>query len=317
MWTMTAEGLRTPFRTPFRTPLRCWTGLCVWVWAVLVLVSNGDGAVADPKCQTEIKVRRHTVYEASVGQKLRINCTVEFCEGPPPPVYWYKLENSEVLVNVSRIRHLETEWRMEKHLGGVSLLVFGGVLSSDSGIYQCESGNALSHYINVSISGSAAARPNVTSQTDRNWSTLQPYMYCAAGIMGMVVMVIAVSVLSMRGCKGKAQAECQTEAQYMVIPMVETPYPPPRPSALHPPVWPTPQDEDPAPPAQRHDDHVYGKVENDRERRQRGGTTEEGAGSVVYAALNHQAGAGAGPGAGPRPRRAAEETSEYASIRVS
>ncbi|XP_029986293.1 uncharacterized protein btla isoform X4 [Sphaeramia orbicularis] len=268
MWTMTAEGLRTPFRTPFRTPLRCWTGLCVWVWAVLVLVSNGDGAVADPKCQTEIKVRRHTVYEASVGQKLRINCTVEFCEGPPPPVYWYKLENSEVLVNVSRIRHLETEWRMEKHLGGVSLLVFGGVLSSDSGIYQCESGNALSHYINVSISG-------------------------------------------------KAQAECQTEAQYMVIPMVETPYPPPRPSALHPPVWPTPQDEDPAPPAQRHDDHVYGKVENDRERRQRGGTTEEGAGSVVYAALNHQAGAGAGPGAGPRPRRAAEETSEYASIRVS
>ncbi|XP_071320381.1 uncharacterized protein [Trachinotus anak] len=291
----------------------------------MVLTLNADSE--DSVCVPGIKVRRNTAYEVVLGQDLILNCTVVFCNSSPPAVSWYKVEGSiNVPINVSSSSHIKAEWKELSHSEGVLHLIFQNILSSDSGLYRCGSGNDISHKINVSVSGvgeftTVRWENNTTSTTSNPEITenILMYVYPAAGIVTVVIVVIVISIISLRGCKGKSKKETQTENQYMAIPMVEQPLP-------HVSLQPSPRESPSVPPSRRStrrkrpssqpnelldNEHVYDRVK-DRER-QRNAVEDEGS-SVVYAALNHQLPPGA---AAPRTWRPQEEFSEYAAIRVS
>ncbi|XP_029300621.1 B- and T-lymphocyte attenuator [Cottoperca gobio] len=309
---------------PIMRPNHRRTILQVSLWAALLLTLKADNEDSD--CEVETKVPRDTYYEAFLGEDLRINCTVAFCDDSPPTVSWYKREENDVRVNVSSSSHITTEWKLFSRLEGGLFLIFQKILRNDSGVYTCRSGGSVSHNINVSVHGE---RERSTSVNETEESSLDSnptvdvwlYMYSAAGILALVVMVIIISVVSMRGCEGKSKEETQTENQYTAFPMVEQPFPHARPQ-------PSPRGSPSAPPSRRSfrtktppsqpnelplprdNEHVYGKVQENRERR--GNTAEEETSSVVYAALNHQLPARAAA----QPRRPKEEPSEYAAIRV-
>lgn len=123
-------------------------------WIKLICVCcHFPFADEDSNCEVQIKVRRNTVYEAFLGNILRINCTVGFCNSSPPTVSWFKHEKTSVPVNVSSSSHIKTEWKALKHLEGVSYLVFQNIHSNDSGVYYCQSGLMVGHIINVSVHG--------------------------------------------------------------------------------------------------------------------------------------------------------------------
>ncbi|KAK9523910.1 hypothetical protein VZT92_017793 [Zoarces viviparus] len=304
-------------------PNHRWAVLHVFILAGMLLTLKADGEYSD--CEVELIVNRDIVYEAFLGEELRIHCTVEFCSDSPPPVFWYKSERTNVPVNVSSGSHIKTEWTLLKHLKGKSFLIFQKVRRNDSGAYQCRVGGSVSHFINVSVHGEGT---NVTKNNDTNRGTsdqespkdLWLYMYFAAGIVAFVIIVIIISVASMRGCKGKSKSkkETQTENQYMAIPMVEQPFlhaspqPLPRgsPSGRRSTRRKTPPSHPDESPSPKDNAHMYGKTRGDRERREV--AAQEAGSSVVYAALNHLRPAAAAA----RPRRPREETSEYAAIRV-
>uniref|UniRef100_A0A3B4TM01 B- and T-lymphocyte attenuator-like n=1 Tax=Seriola dumerili TaxID=41447 RepID=A0A3B4TM01_SERDU len=299
---------------PVMRPNRYWTVLNVSILALLVLALNADSE----DCETVIKVQRNTLYEAFVGQEFTMNCTVSFCNSSPPSVSWHKVDQPIDPVNVSSGSHIKTEWKELSHSEGTSYLIFQKILVSDSGLYQCRGGDGVSHNINVSVHGS----PTPTPQLPEN---ILMYVYPAAGIVTLVVIVIVLSIISMRGCKGKTKKETQTENQYMAVPMVEQPFP-------HASLQASPRQSPSAPPsrrstrrstrrnapssqpneAPRDNEHVYGEVKEDTERGRN--VVEDEGSSVVYAALNHQPPPGA---AAPRQWRREEEFSEYAAIRVS
>ncbi|XP_026220282.1 B- and T-lymphocyte attenuator-like [Anabas testudineus] len=204
------------------SPNQCWIILHVSILAGLLFTLNADSE--DSKCETEIKVRRNTIFKAVVGQELRINCTVVFCNNS---VSWYKVEKTAVPVNISNDSHIKTDWKSLTNVEGISFLMFRNILSSDSGLYGCQSGGSVSHTINVSVHDIAETTTdlwnNTTTQTTNGNSEddkddLWMYIYCAAGIVGFVVLVIIISVISMQGCKGKSKKKTQTDNQYMEFP---------------------------------------------------------------------------------------------------
>ncbi|XP_034072878.1 uncharacterized protein LOC117546674 isoform X2 [Gymnodraco acuticeps] len=292
-------------------PNLCCTILHVCIWAELLLTLN-----ADDECYIETRVHENTSYKAVVGERLEIKCGVAICGEAPPTVDWFKLlwferEQTDVPVNVSSSSHINTQWELINKSEGISFLVFPKIRLNDSGVYQCKSGGSSSHYIYVFVNGSTHSEPKVDS-----WM----YLYFAAGIVPFIIIVIIISVVSMRGCKGKSKKETSSENQYMAIPMVEQPLhhgrlqPSPRgsPSAspcrrslwtktppLQPNELPLPRDNYP----------VYRMITRDRERQRN--TAEEEGSSIVYAALNHQL-----PARAARPPRPTEEQSEYAAIHV-
>ncbi|XP_018546134.1 B- and T-lymphocyte attenuator isoform X7 [Lates calcarifer] len=294
---------------PIMRPYYCWTVLYVSILAALVLTLNADSKTSE--CETSIKVRRNTVYQAFVGQDLRINCTVSFCNNTQP-VSWFKLENGTDSVSVNKNSHIKTEWKPSDHLEGTSYLIFQKILSNDSGVYRCRSGGSVSHNINILVSASTTSSPEPREN-------LLMYVYCASGILAFVMIVIVISVISMQGCKGKSKKETQTENQYIAIPMVEQPFqdvglqPAPRESPSAPP--PRRSTRRKAAPSQlpRNNERVCDGIKENRERQRNVEEEEEEGSSVVYAALNHQL----PPGAAARPWRPQEEFSEYAAIRVS
>ncbi|XP_033956010.1 B- and T-lymphocyte attenuator-like isoform X2 [Pseudochaenichthys georgianus] len=285
-------------------PNLCCTILHVCIWAELLLTLN-----ADDGCLIETRVLRNTSYKAVVGEQLEIKCGVAFCKEAPPTVDWIKYEKTDVPVNISS--RIKMEWGSINKSEGISFLVFPNIRLNDSGVYQCKSGESNSHYINVFVNGSTHPEPTVNSWT---------YMYFAAGIVPFIIIVIIISVVSMRGCKGKSKKETSSENQYMAIPIVEQPLhhgclqPSPRGSPSAPPCrrslrTKTPPLQPNELPLPRDNYPVYRVITRDRER-QRNMAEEEGS-SIVYAALNHQP-----PARAARPPRPTEEQSEYAAIRV-
>ncbi|KAG7504082.1 B-and T-lymphocyte attenuator-like [Solea senegalensis] len=286
---------------PIMRPNICWNYLHVSILVVLLLTANTDSEGSD--CSPDIRVRRHTAYEILVGRDLVINCTVVFCSSPPPAVSWLKMH---VPVDVSNQSHIKTEWKLFKELEGVSYLIFQKIRSNDSGLYQCRSASDMGHAINVSVRGGGGGElSNVTWKNNTNSTDFRGtspeiwmYVYSAAGIGAFVFLVIVVSVILMRGCKGKTRKEAQSENQYVAVPMVEELSPRQSPS-----------DQSNVSTPQRHNKCAYGEVKQNRERPR---PAAEDGGSVVYAALNHHL----PPGAAPRPQRNQEESSVYAAIRV-
>uniref|UniRef100_A0A8C4EXF8 Ig-like domain-containing protein n=1 Tax=Dicentrarchus labrax TaxID=13489 RepID=A0A8C4EXF8_DICLA len=250
-------------------------------------------------CEIELRVRRHTVFNVSSGQDLKINCTVRFCNDSPPTVSWYKFEKSDVPVNVSSGGHIKTEWEKVKHLEGISYLIFKNIHMSDSGSYQCRSGLIMGHNINVSVNGKSKKETQTDNQVGQRYISPHPSS----------CFYLFKHLNTFSGC-----------LQYMAIAMVEQPFP-------HPGLQGSPRGSPAPPPSRRStrrktppsqpnelplpgdNEHLYGRIPEDRERQR---NTAEEEGSVVYAALNHQL----PPRAAARPRRPMEECSEYAAIRV-
>ncbi|XP_028987941.1 B- and T-lymphocyte attenuator-like isoform X2 [Betta splendens] len=302
--------------TSIMKPHHCWLVLHVSILAALPLPLNADGE--DSKCETELKVWRHTVYEASVGQELTINCPLTFCNNSPPTVFWHKQGETAVSapINVSSDNHIKTTWRITSKNEGISSLVFKHIVSSDSGQYRCHSEGSVSHGINVSVYENGELPTAAWNDGMYVWM----YVYFSAGIAVFVIIVIIISVISMRGCKGKSKQKTHTDNQYMEIPMLERPSSQASPRGS--PLAPLPrrstrrksqEDQPSGLTTPRDNRHVYS---HNREDGQRQVTVEgEEQASVVYAALNHQL----PPGTAARPPRlhVEEACSEYAAIRVS
>ncbi|XP_038576241.1 B- and T-lymphocyte attenuator-like [Micropterus salmoides] len=183
----------------------------VYILATLVLTLEADSE--DSNCEVQIKVRRNIVYKAFLGNILRINCTVGFCNSSPPTVSWFKHEKTSFPVNVSSGSHIKTEWKALKHLEGVSYLVFQNIHSNDSGVYYCQSGLMGGHIINVSVSGDVELTTVTWTTSELEISTIQEivWLYRLVGIMAFVIIVIIIYVTSKSGCKG---VRCAGESRH-------------------------------------------------------------------------------------------------------
>ncbi|XP_072235480.1 uncharacterized protein [Leuresthes tenuis] len=131
-------------------PHYCWISLHVSILAVFFLTLNANSE--DSECSPDIKVRRHTKYEAFLGKELRIKCPVTFCNNSPQKVYWVKSEGAGFL-NVSNDAHIRVEWETINQYEGIFYLIFQSILESDAGLYRCEIVGTVGHNINVYISG--------------------------------------------------------------------------------------------------------------------------------------------------------------------
>ncbi|KAM4711416.1 B- and T-lymphocyte attenuator [Anableps anableps] len=284
-----------------------WIALSWSIWTVLFLTSKAD----NNNCSTDLKVRRNTVHKAILGQQLRIECPAVFCNNLPPTICWYKMEEEEVCLNDSNTNHIKTGWEARSQSTGTSYLFFQSLVSSDLGEYRCRSGGSVSHTINITVSDNQSK----TELTDK----FLMYMYSAAGIGSFVIIVIIISVICIRGCKGKSRKEEQKSNQYMEIPLAEQAIPnatrlqhSPRGNPNPLPPGRASRRKSPGQPGElttsRDNEQLYGQRTRDRNRNV---TQVDEPGSVVYAALNH----GLPPREAPRPQRQIEET-EYAAIRL-
>ncbi|KAJ0062238.1 hypothetical protein NL108_002607 [Boleophthalmus pectinirostris] len=106
-----------------------WTSV-LSVMAVLCVTLNADSKT----CENEIKVRRHTTYEAVLGGQVTIACPVRFCNGSAPKITWFKMEEKFMEINLSD--RFQTEWTRNND-EGTHFLTFNNVQSSDLGLYRC------------------------------------------------------------------------------------------------------------------------------------------------------------------------------------
>ncbi|XP_013883160.1 B- and T-lymphocyte attenuator [Austrofundulus limnaeus] len=303
-------------------PNSCWTLLDFCVLARLFLSLKADSK----ECTPGVMVRRQTVYTVHPGEELRVECPVEFCSSSPPAVYWVKNKENLDWFNITFNSHIKTEWKTLKQNYGVSYLIFQNFLKSDSGRYQCKSEGSISHTIFINTTDHYTNNETSKEKTNDSTDTEQPadsiiiYVYCAAGTASFIIIVIVVSVVSMRGCKRKPNPETKADNQYMEIPMAERP-------ATHtsslqasprgsPSLMPSRRSSERKTPGHLNElmsannEHLYAQRQQSRHRERNTAPSEDGS-SVVYAALNHEA----------PPRTAArlqimEEKTEYAAIRL-
>ncbi|KAK2917514.1 hypothetical protein Q8A73_004260 [Channa argus] len=179
--------------------------MCLTILHVSILVVHILTLAADKydECFPEIKVRRNTLYNVSLGEDLRISCPLTLCNNSQPTVTWYKLDKRDVLVNVSSGSHVRQEWEPLQHLEGTSFLFFKNILISDSGLYRCQSGDGMGHIITISVNGR-------TEPTTVTWTTLEsgimtadtfgPYVPCIVGIIVFVIVVSAIYVTPKSVC---------------------------------------------------------------------------------------------------------------------
>ncbi|XP_029942376.1 B- and T-lymphocyte attenuator isoform X2 [Salarias fasciatus] len=286
-------------------PELCW--MHVSILSVLLLYTSAEGE--ESECQPEVRVHRNTVYRAVIGDELRINCTSYFCGETPSNMSWYKYEGGDVLINSSKQSRIKTEWKQLSNIAGIYYLIFTNIVRNDSGQFTCQIGSERSHLITVSVDDIDEFRTNSTRSPDPEATEWWLYVYSAAAIGALVLIVIIISVAALRGCKGKPRKEEQRENQYMVIPMTQQPLPqaspggspsaPPRRSPSGPPCRSS---------TRRKTQPRQGSNQERGEREER-----EAGSSIFYATLNHPL----PPRGRVRPPRPTEEPSEYAAIRVA
>ncbi|XP_028325568.1 B- and T-lymphocyte attenuator isoform X5 [Gouania willdenowi] len=132
-------------------PKHGWALVDISILVALLLTCNTEATDSeDSSCSQRITVRRHTVYKATVGQTLKINCTVFFCDDTPPTVSW---EKNSFLIPVNKTSHINTEWSLINKQEGVSLLSFKKIHLSDSGRYNCQMKGSVSHGITLNVYG--------------------------------------------------------------------------------------------------------------------------------------------------------------------
>ncbi|XP_055763859.1 B- and T-lymphocyte attenuator-like [Salvelinus fontinalis] len=236
-------------------PRDCWSWTCLPLTILVVLLFPQDAHGQENATCAEIRLKRNTVWRASSGDHLKINCSVAFCTNSPSPVSWCKLGQSNYANDcfpVNTTGHIETQWRdstnSRRDKEGTSFLIFTSISVDDAGLYRCNYGPTVSHSINVTVSERVKDTTDVYQKNETTNSTLSqrdsflewvwPYVYSSAGIMVFVIVVITISMLSMHGCKDacparKSREEDQTENQYMAIPMTQQAFPRPNPQPHH------------------------------------------------------------------------------------
>ncbi|XP_029942378.1 uncharacterized protein btla isoform X4 [Salarias fasciatus] len=236
MWLQPGDDRRVSSGYIMRPDL-CW--MHVFMLSALLLYANAESE--ESECQPEVRVHRNTVYRAVIGDELRINCTSYFCGETPSNMSWYKYEEGDVLINSSKQSRIKTEWKPLSRTAGIYYLIFTNIVRNDSGRFICQIGSERSHLITVLVEDIDEFRINSTSfhvctfpSLLMSCSTLSLplpagspdpeatewlYVYSAAAIGTLVLIVIITSVAVMRGCKGKPRKEEQSENQHMVIPM--------------------------------------------------------------------------------------------------
>ncbi|XP_036070390.1 uncharacterized protein LOC118599434 isoform X1 [Oryzias melastigma] len=304
---------------------------------------------ADSKdgCSVEVRVRRDTKYDVFQGEEVRIQCPVSFCSLPPPRVIWKKFEEPQIQIN----RGIKIIWEQNNTLNGASILVFEKIHRNDSGLYQCMMKESVGHNIKVSVHGlNETIKTKTSNQSstgitylkadfifcifffvsfffvfaeppqndqDRSWM----YVYFVPGIALFVIMVIVISIVSMRGCRAKPK-ETQTENQYVAIPMAEQPVPhgslqpSPRGSPVVPPSRRSTKRETPprqpvGPTTPGYEEQLHPSTSQDRNR-QRAMAPADDSSSLLYVTLNLQQ----RPAARTGRTEEREPPSEYAAIRV-
>uniref|UniRef100_A0A3B3THH4 Ig-like domain-containing protein n=1 Tax=Poecilia latipinna TaxID=48699 RepID=A0A3B3THH4_9TELE len=105
----------------------------------------------DDECTPELQVRRNTTYKANLGEELRIECPVMFCNNLPPTICWYKVEKENICLNDNNTNHIKTEWKTSNLSKGIFYLLFQSIVISDSGEYQCKGGGTRSHIIYINM----------------------------------------------------------------------------------------------------------------------------------------------------------------------
>ncbi|XP_043965387.1 B- and T-lymphocyte attenuator-like [Gambusia affinis] len=174
----------------------------------------------DDDCTPELQVRRNTFYKAGLGQELRIECPVLFCNNLPPTICWYKVKEEHICLNDNNNNHIKTEWKISNPSEGIFYLLFQSITRNDSGEYRCEGGSTVSHSILIDVYEMDTNDPRKTKTNDTNdqpvpeqADRLLMSVYSTAGIVSFVVIVIIISITCMRGCKGKSRTDA-TEIQY-------------------------------------------------------------------------------------------------------
>ncbi|XP_060888871.1 B- and T-lymphocyte attenuator-like isoform X2 [Labrus mixtus] len=153
------------------TPKSCFTILHVSILAATLLTLEVS---CIDECHVQIKVRRYTEYKALLGEELKIDCPVTFCDDTPPEIYWDKLQQTYVPVNISRGSRFKSEWKTIKPLEGVSVLIIQNFVRNDSGVYWCGSSSSLGHKIKVSVNvlNSSPTNRQLQSRGDQKLRTL-------------------------------------------------------------------------------------------------------------------------------------------------
>ncbi|XP_053736489.1 uncharacterized protein LOC128767998 [Synchiropus splendidus] len=250
-------------------------------------------------CDTAIMVHRNTVYYASSGEALTISCPVRLCNTSLPLISWIKhVDGRNNPVNTSHRVH--TKQNMSNPLSGEGSLIFRDVQTGDSGSYQCQVGGIQSHgiYVNVSenVGSSNTSHENRTASGDKSeYRNVRLYVYVSAGILGLVIFIIILTVLSLKFCKGTSRKETPAENEILMVPVVRH----------------MRGSQDPGPTARL---SVRKKTPLSQPANSNAVSTsqQEEEGCVEYAALNHMQ----VPSATPRQPRLDQESTEYAAIRV-
>ncbi|XP_037102203.1 uncharacterized protein LOC119119732 isoform X5 [Syngnathus acus] len=280
-----------------------WSVLFLSILAVLHLTSSVS--YCDDCLQITVD---DTIYKTPLGEYFEIKCYIISTEQLSNNVAWYKLEGDK-FVPVTVDSHIEIK---SEKLSNVTtmLLCFTNIQQSNAGYYRCESGSAVGHTINVSVYGMSLygpefrllqtlhttfAFPDNDIMADislRNDTTAMSkeeirwmYVYSAAGTIAFVVMVIFVSIISLRRCKGHAT---RTETEQ---------------SRGQPQSVPTPSGS-----------YIYSEMSAEEGKHSKTSSRVKDDRSVTYATLDHQPLAAAAAGTPARPRRLQEESSHYADI---
>ncbi|RVE75513.1 hypothetical protein OJAV_G00017530 [Oryzias javanicus] len=292
----------------------CLTVLGGFILAGLLLPLRADNK---DNCSTEVKVRRKTKYDVFQGEEVRIRCPVAFCSLQPPTVVWYKVDEPQIQINSSSSRGIKLVWEKTHKLNGTSTLVFENIHRNDSGLYQCVMKDTIGHKISVQVHGqnetitTKTTNPSSTEEPPNDQNSFLVYLYFVPGIALFVIMVLVISIVSMRSCRAKPK-ETQTENQYVAIPMVEQPVPRGR-------LQPSPRGSPAAPPSRRSTKRKsttpggeeHPSTGQDRNRQRAVAPADDGS-SVLYVTLNLQH----RPAARTARTEEREPPSEYAAIRV-
>ncbi|XP_034145822.1 uncharacterized protein LOC109615595 [Esox lucius] len=233
------------------------TGLSHSILVGLLLLLGIYGQDNKSDCYPELRVQRNTVWKASPGDYLEINCTVILCPDSSSFILWRKIIGSD-WVPVKRTALIEIKWQRRRN-NGTSFLVFKRIDVNDSGLYQCTLESAVSHGIHVTVSESVEGttvvnQKNETGSVDgttmnnqKKETDITPgqrdsfleglwlYVYKSAVLVVFVIMVLTIFMLSKHGCKGvcpsrQPKIEEQPERQNIAIPLTEPVSPRPKPS---------------------------------------------------------------------------------------
>lgn len=97
---------------------------------------------------------RNTVWKASPGKQLKINCSVVLCSNLQPPLLWCKVDESNNCNTVNTTTLIQTQWTNFTNTTGILFLVFTSISIDDAGLYRCALNEAsVSHSVNVTVSG--------------------------------------------------------------------------------------------------------------------------------------------------------------------